>query len=183
MKSAVNSSANKPKSRDTDTTDKPNNPKDLVGSHKVPLHLFPTTARAAGSIAFLNGALKYGRANFRVVGVKASIYYDAACRHLDAWFEGEEYDPDDGVQHLSAALACVAILIDAKVADKLNDDRMVNGDHYREFIDDLSTHVPRLKELHTRYAPKHYTIACNTIACNTIAGNITDSNADGAYSV
>ena len=47
---------------------KPSNPKDMIGSNKLPLHLWPNTATAMGSLGFLNGALKYGRANFREIG-------------------------------------------------------------------------------------------------------------------
>lgn len=136
------------------------NPKDAIGSAKLPLHLFPNTAIAMGSIACLNGMLKYGRSNFRAVGIRASIYYDAAKRHLDAWFEGEECDPDDGVPHLAAALACVAIIIDAQATYKLNDDRMIEGG-YRKLVNELSPHVDRLKKLHSKRTPKHYTITDN----------------------
>src|SRR5262245_34849479 len=72
---------------------KPSNPKDIIGSNKVPVSLFPSTAIALGSITMLNGLCKYGRDNFRAVGVRASIYVDAAMRHLQAWNEGEEVDP------------------------------------------------------------------------------------------
>ena len=136
------------------------NPKDMIGSDKLPLHLWPTTATAMGCLSMLNGLCKYGRSNFRIAGIRASIYVDAARRHLDAWFEGEEFDPDDGVPHLSAALGCIAIIVDARAAGKLNDDRMVEG-NYREFIDGLTPHVARLKELHKDRTPKHYTIKDN----------------------
>jgi hypothetical protein len=141
-----------------DATQKPTNPKDLIGSDKLPLHLWPNTATAVGSIAMLNGALKYGRSNFRAVGVRASIYYDAARRHLDAWFEGEECDSEDGVPHLGAALACIAIIIDAEAAGKLNDDRMVKGG-YEGLKQRMTEHVKRLKALHSERKPKHWTIA------------------------
>ncbi len=137
---------------------KPTNPKDAIGSDKLPMHLWPATASAMGSIGLLNGALKYGRSNFREVGVRASIYYDACNRHLNAWFEGEEVDPDDGVPHLAAALACLAIIVDAQAAGKLNDDRMVPGG-YRKLERELTGHVKRLKQLHKDRTPKHYTIA------------------------
>jgi len=136
---------------------KPTNPKDMVGSGKLPLHLWPSTASMAGSIALLNGMLKYGRTNWRVAGVRSSIYYDAARRHLDAWFEGEETDPDDGVDHLAAALAGIAILIDSRAAGKLTDDRLVAGG-YRAVVDDLTQEVTRLKALHKDRDPRHYTI-------------------------
>lgn len=139
---------------------KPSNPKDMVGSDKLPLHLWPATATALGSVAMLNGMLKYGRSNFRAVGIRASIYIDAAKRHLDAFFEGEECDPDDGVPHLAAALACIAIIVDARAAGKLNDDRQISGG-YRKFVEELTPHVKRLKELHKDRSPKHYTKADN----------------------
>ena len=140
-----------------DTTEKPTNPKDDIGSNKLPLHLWPTTATALGCLAFLNGALKYGRSNWRVAGVRASIYYDACRRHLDAWFEGEECDPGDGVPHLSAALACLAIIADAGAAGKLNDDRMIAGG-YRQLMERLTPEVERLKVLHAGRSPEHYNI-------------------------
>lgn len=139
----------------TDT--KPTNPKDLIGSGKLPLHLWPVTATALGSLGLLDGMLKYGRSNFRAVGVRASIYYDAASRHLNAWFEGEAVDPDSGLPHLAHALACLAIIVDAEAAGKLNDDRMHPGG-YRALINSLTPHVARLKEVHEGKSPTHYTI-------------------------
>lgn len=136
------------------------NPKDAIGSDKLPLHLWPNTATALGCIGMLNGMLKYGRSNFRVAGVRASIYIDAAKRHLNAWFEGEECDKDDGVPHLAAALSCIAIIVDARAAGKLNDDRMVSGG-YAKLVAELTPHVKRLKDLHKDRAPKHYTINDN----------------------
>lgn len=140
----------------TDT--KPTNPKDAIGSGKLPIHLWPTTATAMGSLGLLDGMLKYGRSNWRASGVRASIYFDAANRHLNAWFEGEDYDPDSGLPHLAHALACLAIVVDAQAAGKLNDDRMHPGG-YRSLLTDLTGHVSRLKDLHADKSPQHYTIS------------------------
>ena len=137
---------------------KQSNPKDLIGSDKLPLLLWPETATILGSLGLLDGALKYGRSNFRAVGVRSSIYYDATRRHLNAWFEGEELDPDSGLPHLAHALACIAIVVDAQAAGKLNDDRMHKGG-YRSLVQEMTPHVKRLKELHIGKNPKHYTIA------------------------
>lgn len=134
------------------------NPKDVVGSDKIPLHLWPETATIMGSLGLLDGALKYGRMNWRVAGVRASIYYDAAKRHMNKWFEGEESDPDSGLPHLCHALACLAILVDAEAAGKLNDDRAVAGG-YGDAVLRMTPHVARLKKLHQSRSPKHYTIA------------------------
>jgi hypothetical protein len=141
----------------TANAEKPTNPKDAIGSDKLPLHLWPATATALGCIGLLNGMLKYGRSNYRAIGARASIYVDAAKRHLDAWFEGEEVDADDGVPHLAAALACIAIVVDARASGRLNDDRQFAGG-YRKLVDGLTPHVARLKAIHSGKDPKHYTI-------------------------
>lgn len=150
-----------------DDTSKPTNPKDAIGSNKIPMHLWPETATVLGALGLLDGALKYGRSNFREIGVRASIYYDAAKRHLNAWFEGEECDPDSKLPHLAHALACIAIIVDADAAGKLNDDRMVQGG-YRAMIDTLTPHVARLKELHADKNPKHYSITDSRRAALTV---------------
>lgn len=137
---------------------KPTNPKDAIGSDKLPIHLWPETATILGSLGLLDGMLKYGRANFREIGVRATIYVDACRRHLTAWFEGEDTDPDSGLPHLAHALACLAIMVDAQAAGKLNDDRQVAGG-YRALVTQLTPHVSRLKALHSGKSPKHYTIA------------------------
>ena len=135
---------------------KATNPKDLVGSDKLPMHLWPMTATAMGCLGLLDGMLKYGRTNWRVAGVRASIYVDAAIRHLSAWFEGEDTDQDSGLPHLSHALACLAILVDAMAANNMVDDRQYPGG-YRESIDALTPHVARVKQLRAGHSPKHYT--------------------------
>lgn len=146
----------------TDTT-KASNPKDAIGSDKLPIHLWPTTATAMGCIGLLNGALKYGRTNWREAGVKMTVYLDALKRHADALIEGEDVDPDDLVPHLAAILSCAAIIVDAQAAGKLIDDRNYNGDGYRKLVNELTPHVKRLKAHHAGKAPKHWTIADNPI--------------------
>lgn len=138
-------------------TMKPTNPKDAIGSDKMPLHLWPATATAYGSLGMLDGALKYGRANFRAIGIRASIYKDAVTRHLDAWFDGEDNAPDSGLPHLAHALANLAIIVDAIEAGKFNDDRNIKGG-YLETMAKLTPHVPRLKAMYADRAPHHYTI-------------------------
>jgi hypothetical protein len=139
---------------------KPTNPKDAIGSDKIPLHLWPETASILGSLAFLEGALKYGRSNYRAIGVRSSIYYDACRRHITKWFEGEDVDEDSGLPHLSHALACLAILVDAQAAGKLNDDRMIKGGTL-QMLKDMTPHVKRLKDKYKDRNPHHYTIKDN----------------------
>lgn len=146
-----------------DVSTKPTNPKDIIGSDKVPIHLWPETATLLGTMSLLDGALKYGRANWRHDGARASIYFDACRRHLNKWFEGEDTDPDSGLPHLAHALASLAILVDAEAMGELVDDRQFetasDGVRYKKLIDDLTPHVRRLKELYKDRNPKHWTIA------------------------
>lgn len=140
-----------------------NNPKDAVGSDKLPLHLWPETATALGCLGCLDGMLKYGRNNWRAAGVRTSIYVDACRRHINAFFDaGEDVDPDSGLDHLAHALACLAIIVDARAAGKLTDDRMVKGG-YRQLVEDITPHVKRLKEKHADKHPHHYTIKDNQV--------------------
>lgn len=140
-------------------SEKQTNPKDALGSAKLPLHLWPMSATAFGCVSLANGMLKYGRANWREAGIRPSIYVDACQRHLTDWFEGQDADPEDGVHNLSAALACLAILVDAMVTGKLVDDRNYNGKGWREARAMMEPHVARLKQLHAGKTPKHFTIA------------------------
>lgn len=144
---------------------KDTNPKDGIGATKLPLSLVPATAIALASLAHMDGALKYGKWNWRVAGVRASIYADAAKRHIDKWFNGEELDgnPDDegdpgsGLPHLAHALACLNILVDAMACGKLNDDRPPRMDISQHF-DSLTPHVKRLVDKHKGKNPVHYSI-------------------------
>jgi hypothetical protein len=141
-----------------ESTDKLTNPKDLIGTDKLPLHLWPETATAMGALGLLEGALKYGRSNWRVSGVRYSIYIDALRRHVNALFEGEDLDPDSGLPHLSHALACLAIIVDAQAAENLTDDRQYPGG-YRKLVEELTPLVAKTKARHKDKSPKHYTIA------------------------
>jgi hypothetical protein len=135
------------------------NPKDTVAAGKVPFHLWPDIATALGSLALLDGALKYGRMNWRTEpGPYASTNVDAVRRHLAAWMEGEEADPDSGLPHLAHALACLALLADAQAAGTLQDDRHITTGRYRAAIDQLTRFVEPLRERHKDKSPKHYTI-------------------------
>jgi hypothetical protein len=136
---------------------KPTNPKDMLGSDKLPLHLFPTTAKAYGCLGLLDGMMKYGKQNWRAMGVRPTIYYDAIVRHLDAWMEGEDFAPDSKVHHLAHAIAGIAILIDSLEKGNMNDDRYYPG-NYRDTVERLTPEVERIKNLYPDQDPHHYTI-------------------------
>jgi hypothetical protein len=102
---------------------KDSNPKDSVGIKKVPFSTVSAPVIAEIGLAMLEGSRKYGRHNYRAIGVRASVYYDACLRHLTQWWEGEDTDPDSGLSHITKALACLAVLRDAMFIDKVVDDR------------------------------------------------------------
>jgi len=136
---------------------KPTNPKDIVGTDKVPLHLWPGTASVLGAMALMDGAMKYGRTNWRVAGVRYSIYMDAAMRHMQKAFEGEDLDPDSGLPHEAHALACIAIIVDARYAGMLTDDRAYPGG-FTAALEEMTPHVAAIRERYKDRDPKHYTI-------------------------
>lgn len=99
------------------------NPKDSVGVRKVPLHVLSMPVLMEMALGMHEGARKYGSHNFRVAGVRASVYYDAAMRHLGAYWEGQDIDPDSGLSHITKALSCLHVLRDAMMNDMCTDDR------------------------------------------------------------
>jgi len=102
---------------------KDTNPKDAIGVAKVPFSTVSAPVMAEVGLAMMEGALKYGRHNYRVSGVRASVYYDAAIRHLTAFYEGEDIDPDSGLSHLVKVIACMTVLRDSQIQGNWVDDR------------------------------------------------------------
>jgi hypothetical protein len=102
---------------------KETNPKDCVGIKKVPFSVVSAPVIAEIGLAMMEGARKYGRHNYRVAGVRASVYYDACLRHLMAWWEGEDIDPDSGLSHVGKAMACLTVLRDGMMVGNWVDDR------------------------------------------------------------
>ena len=103
------------------------NPKTAYGEAKPKLSDTPTVGMREMGRVFTGGAEKYGRFNWRDHAVSATVYYDAAQRHLMAWFEGQDIDPESGISHLAHVMACCNILLDAQGCGKLNDNRTLTG--------------------------------------------------------
>jgi hypothetical protein len=51
------------------------------------------------------------------------VYRDAAQRHLDAFWEGEDIDPASNLPHIVKAMACLAVLRDSQWQENWVDDR------------------------------------------------------------
>lgn len=100
------------------------NPKAAQGAKKHCLRLLPLPAEVEVNRALEDGVGKYGAANWRESGVAATVYVDAARRHLAQWFDGgQERAADSNVHNLGHAMACLAILLDAQWNNTLHDDR------------------------------------------------------------
>ena len=102
---------------------KKENPKEEFGSKKIPMSVISAPFLSELALAMYEGARKYGRHNYRTSNIKASTYYDACMRHLMAWFEGEDIDPDSGICHLTKVAACIAVIRDSMIQGKWIDDR------------------------------------------------------------
>lgn len=57
------------------------------------------------------GAAKYKEDNWQTVPQARRRYYDAAIRHLTAWWDGERNDPESQLPHLAHAACCVIFLL------------------------------------------------------------------------
>lgn len=101
------------------------NPKDIAGSRKPGISCVPANVMAEVGVALYEGALKYGRHNWRDAKstLRASVYYDAAMRHLMAWWEGEDTDPDSNMSHITKVLSCLTVFRDAMMSEQWTDDR------------------------------------------------------------
>lgn len=120
------------------TERKDTNPKDAVGVRKARWFSYlPLRVMIGVGLALLEGARKYGRHNYRVAGVRASVYVDAVvCGHLMPWMEGEDLDPDTaeldaqgqpipgtGLNHIDKAIASLIVLRDGMYEGNWVDDR------------------------------------------------------------
>lgn len=106
-----------------ETNPKETNPKDAIGCKKPPMSTVSAPVLMEVGAAMLEGACKYARHNYRVAGIRTSVYYDAAMRHLMAYWEGEDIDPDSGVSHITKAIAGLIVLRDAQIQNMVTDDR------------------------------------------------------------
>lgn len=110
---------------------------------------------AAVGVAMLEGAAKYGRHNYRGVGVRASVYFDGTQRHLLDWWEGVDIDPDSGRHHIEKAIASLVVLRDAQMQGMCEDDRPPRS---VPFYPELNQNAGALIDKHADKSPYHYTI-------------------------
>ncbi len=91
-------------------------------SGKPDLSLLPTSSLEAMARALMYGEQKYNRNNFKA-GFNSNRLIAACLRHVNAWNDGEDLDPESGVDHLGHALACLAMLTECRKLGTLVDGR------------------------------------------------------------
>lgn len=133
---------------------KPTNPKDAVGINKVSYSMLPAPVLYEAALALTEGAFKYGKHNYRGVGVRGSVYYDASLRHLTAWWEGEDIDPESGLSHVTKAIAGLMVLRDCMIRGNFNDDRPPKSP--KDWMVPMNEHTAKLREQYKDRNPKHY---------------------------
>ena len=108
---------------------KKTNPKDAVGTKKPRFYSgLPANVTKEVSIAMMEGAMKYGRHNYRIAGIRASVYVDATIGHLLDYWEGQDIDPDSNLHHITKAIASLYVLRDAQMMNMCEDDRPPKSD-------------------------------------------------------
>lgn len=135
---------------------KESNPKDVVGVRKLAFSSLPWQVLCRVALAMMEGTAKYGRHNYRAVGVRASVYFDAVVgRHLTQWWEGEDIDADSGLNHIDKAIAGLMVLRDSMLNGNWVDDRPPSSEVDMAELNRLAAEI---MDKHKDKNPKHYTI-------------------------
>lgn len=102
----------------------PEGRKDDAGKDPWDLVPFDAVREIVKVLAF--GAKKYSERNWEA-GMAWSRPFSACMRHLTAWWEGEDKDPETGISHLAHAGCCVLFLLAYSLRGKGKDDRPKNS--------------------------------------------------------
>lgn len=89
---------------------------------KLPLHLLSTEAMNQTAAVLKFGAQKYAEHNWRK-GFAWSRPLAAAMRHITAFNNGEDKDPESGLSHLAHAACCIMFLLEFEKTHQHLDDR------------------------------------------------------------
>ena len=89
---------------------------------KLQYGLLPPLALKATVEILTFGAEKYEPDNWKHVPDSKRRYFDAMQRHLWAWKEGEQNDPESGKNHLAHALCCLMFLYEHDIMYSVDDN-------------------------------------------------------------
>lgn len=96
---------------------------------KPRMELLPTEALEQISRVLAFGAQKYGDYNWRS-GLNWSRLIGAAYRHLSAFNDGQDLDPETGISHLAHAGCCIMFLLEYQRSHKDKDDRFFDEEQF-----------------------------------------------------
>jgi len=120
--------ATPPKTASKQEAEKAEDPKKLQPK-KPSIHYVPVALIHACAEALEEGRIKYGTAKWRETKTEAMTYLGGALRHIYAYIDGEDIDPDSitGKTHLAGAVASLAILLDCIAMGTIVDNRPPKG--------------------------------------------------------
>jgi hypothetical protein len=105
-------------------------PNDTVGfkvpveiTNVIPFNVLPWRVVMETALGMMEGGRKYGRHNYRAMGVRATVYYDASMRHCADFIEGTATDRDSGLSHITKALSSTQVMLDSMIMGNWIDDR------------------------------------------------------------
>lgn len=90
--------------------------------NKLPVNLLSTEALLQTAAVLKFGADKYAEHNWRA-GFAWSRPLAAAMRHIMAFNDGEDKDPESGLSHLAHAMCCIMFLLEFEKTHRELDDR------------------------------------------------------------
>lgn len=90
---------------------------------KLRWSLLPFDALREVVRVLMKGAEKYAPGNWQYVECARDRYFDAAMRHLSAWYEGERNDPEWGLHHLAHCCCCVLFLLALSLRGKIDAEK------------------------------------------------------------
>lgn len=95
-------------------------------ANKPDLSLLPSVFLVAVARAMMWGEKKYGRYNY-ARGFEVTRLIAAMERHVVAYNDGENLDPESGVSHLGHAAACALMILRCAELGTLKDNRYLAG--------------------------------------------------------
>lgn len=93
---------------------------------KTQWHLLPLEAVEGAVRVMMHGAKKYSAYNW-ANGMPYTRVLDAAMRHINAIYQGEDKDPDSGLDHVDHAICELLFLKYYMIHKKGEDDRFKRG--------------------------------------------------------
>jgi Domain of unknown function (DUF5664) len=94
--------------------------------NKLEYGLLPPLALEETVKVLTFGAQKYERDNWKRVPESKRRYFDALQRHVWAWKQGEQIDPESGLHHLAHAMCCLMFLYEHDIMYSVDNNGEVN---------------------------------------------------------